>query len=99
MVFKSAVTMVLGMSEGGSIWRFAPDGVKQLAEAEIKWDKRGSNTYWNKSWLLEFTGLARSYKNDDDCFISGMPGADLAIMSDERESGGIQEYQRPVRDC
>ncbi|TSC52137.1 MAG: hypothetical protein CEO40_262, partial [Parcubacteria group bacterium LiPW_72] len=53
--------------------------------AEIKWNKTGHDTYWAKFWLLGFTELARSYKNDDDCFISGMPGADLVIVSDEKE--------------
>lgn len=83
--FKSATTMVLGMSDGGTIYRFAPDGVSQLVKAEIKWGYEDENRYWNKPWLVHFCGLARAYQDKDGCLVSGMPGADLAICRSVKE--------------
>ncbi|MDD5627333.1 MAG: hypothetical protein PHW01_04985 [Patescibacteria group bacterium] len=85
MVFKSAVTMVLGMSDGGTIYRFAPDGVRQLAKADIKWDYDSYGRYWSKPWLLSFCNLAASYQGTDGCLVSGVPGADLAVCRSESE--------------
>jgi len=77
--FKSATTMVLGMSDGGTIYRFAPDGVNQLLKAAIKWEKwdydgKSRYRYWSKPWLLNFCNLAVSYQDTDGCLVSGMPG-------------------------
>lgn len=85
MVFKSAVTMVLGMSDGGTIYRFAPDGVGQLAKADIKWVYDSYGRYWRKPWLLSFCNLAKNYQDADSCLVPGMPGADLAICRSEKE--------------
>lgn len=72
--FKSATTMVLGMSDGGTIYRFAPDGVNQLLKAAIEWDYDDKNRYWSKPWLVSFCNLAKVYQDENGCLVSGMPG-------------------------
>ena len=69
--------MVLGMSDGGTIYRFAPDGASQLLKADIKWEKwdyDDKNRYWSKPWLVSFCNLAKVYQDENGCLVSGMPG-------------------------
>lgn len=90
--------MVLGMSDGGTIYRFAPDGVGQLAKTDIKWVYDSHGRYWSKPWLLSFCNLAVSYKDIDGCFVSGMPGADLVVLSSTPEPWNtrIPENRAPL---
>lgn len=83
--FKSATTMVLEMSDGGTIYRFAPDGVEQLVKAGIEWVYNSHGRCWSKFWLSSFCNLAVTYRDTVGCLVAGAPGADLAVLSSEPE--------------